>query len=215
VFIELVDSLRCLGAHEDTWLVAAVTRMDGRHIIEGTLGCPICRREFPVRDGIGWFTEAGPSPTVRLTQRPGPADDDRVTRAAALLGLTDGGGIVCLDPSWAGCADALTELGPAHIVLLNARPSDSSPQEVSGLAVDDRLPFAAGGVRAVALGHGAATAPLLASAAAVLRNRGRLVAPAATSVPDGVHELARDTLDWVAERTAVASPPVPLRSARR
>src|SRR5688572_21529781 len=109
--------------------------MDGRHIIEGTLGCPICRREFPVRDGIGWFTEASQSIPGRLTQAADAADDERVTRAAALLGLTDGGGIVCLDASWADCAEALAELGPAHIVLLNARPGDSSPEEVSALAV--------------------------------------------------------------------------------
>jgi hypothetical protein len=34
-------------------------------------------------------------------------------------------------------------------------------------------------------------------------------------VPDDVKVLARDDTDWVAERIAVASPPVTLRSSRR
>src|SRR5687768_2022845 len=133
MFIELVDSLRCLGAHEDTWLVAAVTRMDGRHIIDGTLGCPLCRREYPIRDGVAWFVAAGPA-APGLT-RASPASDDRVMRAAALLGLTDGGGIVALGGSWADCADGIAELGPAHVVLLNRTPSATAEQTVSSLVV--------------------------------------------------------------------------------
>ncbi len=54
--IELVDTLRCPHPHEDTWLVASVTRFDGREVVEGTLGCPACRRQFPVRGGEVDFT---------------------------------------------------------------------------------------------------------------------------------------------------------------
>ena len=212
MFIELVDSLRCLSAHEDTWLVAAVTRMDGRHIIDGTLGCPLCRREYPIRDGVAWFV--APGATAPGLTRSSPAPDDRVVRAAALLGLTDAGGIVALGGSWADCADGVAELGPAHVVLLNRTPSATAEQIVSSVVVGDRLPFAAASVRAVALDDDLAGATL-DSAAAVLRGRGRLVAPASATVPHGVTEMARDAQDWVAERDAVASPPVALRSARR
>jgi hypothetical protein len=101
------------------------------------------------------------------------------------------------------------------VVLLNAEPSTSSPQEVSALAVDDRLPFAMGALRAVALDREVATGLLLESSRDALRSRGRLVAPADLIAPDGVTVLARDTHDWVAEREVVASPPVTLRSVRR
>lgn len=212
MFIELVDSLRCLSAHEDTWLVAAVTRMDGRHIIDGTLGCPLCRREYPIRDGVAWFVT--PGATAPGLTRSSPAPDDRVVRAAALLGLTDAGGIVALSGSWADCADGVAELGPAHVVLLNRTPSATAEQIVSSVVVGDRLPFAAASVRAVALDDDLA-GTTLDSAASVLRGRGRLVAPASATVPDGVTEMARDAQDWVAERDAVASPPVMLRSSRR
>jgi hypothetical protein len=209
--IELVDALRCLTPHEDSWLVAAVSRMDGRHIVDGVLGCPVCRREYPVRHGVGWFADDGavPAPLSATT------DADRVERAAALLGLTDPGGIVVVGGAWTDCADALAEMGAAHVVVLDAAPSPSSPQGTSALRIADRLPLAAGGVRAIALGAGVARSPLLESAAAALRPRGRLVGPADAAVPEGVVELARDAADWVAERGIVVSPPVTLRVQRR
>ena len=217
MFIELVDSLRCLVAHEETWLVAAVVRMDGRHIVEGTLGCPVCRREYPIRDGVAWFSDRPPQAALRssLTMSSGPGDEALVTRAAALLGLSDPGGIVVLGGSWARFADVAAELGAAHVVVLGAPASDASPQEVSSIVVDDRLPFAPGTLRAVALGGEVSTPTLLASAADALRSRGRLIAPADASVPDRIDVLARDAADWVGERGVVASPPVALRSARR
>jgi uncharacterized protein YbaR (Trm112 family) len=215
VFIELVDSLRCLEPHEETWLVAAVDRRDGRHIMHGTLACPICRRAYPIRDGIGWFAPEPADATPHLTIPRGDADDDRFTRAAALLGLVDAGGIVVLGGPWTDVADSLPALGISHVVVLNAHTTPESPQEVSALVVENQLPFRQTAVRACALGGGTATGALLASAATVLRSRGRLVAPVSARVPTAITELARDEADWVGERAVVASPPIPLRSARR
>jgi uncharacterized protein YbaR (Trm112 family) len=216
MFIELVDFLRCLSPHEDTWLVAAVMRMDGRHIVEGTLGCPVCRRAYPIANGVAWFTdrEPGGADLERLTTA-GPAVDEQITRAAALLGLTEPGGLIVLGGSWARFADAAAELGAAHVVVLNAQASESSPQEVSALVVETKLPFSSGSLRAAALGSELAAPRLLTAAAQALRSRGRLVAPAHAPVPENVEVLARDDTDWVAERTVVASPPVTLRPSRR
>lgn len=216
MYIELVDSLRCLEPHEETWLVAAVTRMDGRHIVEGKLGCPVCRREYAVRAGVGWFSQRQPGAVEPSLTIAGVATDETaIMRAGALLGLGEAGGIVVLGGAWTGFADAVAGLGAAHAIVLNRQANDESPQEVSSLVVDDRLPFRTGALRAVALDAALATAPLLASAASALRSRGRLVAPADAPVPENVAVLARDATDWVGERVAVASPPVALRSARR
>jgi|SRR5690349_4763024 len=216
MYIELVDSLRCLEAHEETWLVAAVTRMDGRHIVEGKLGCPVCRREYAVRAGVGWFSARQPGATEpSLTTASGATDDAGIMRAGALLGLGEAGGIVVLGGAWTAFADPVAGLGAAHAIVLNVQASEASPQEVSSVVVDDRLPFRAGALRAVALDATLASTPLLASATSALRSRGRLVGPAAAPVPDGIAVLARDETDWVGERVAVASPPVALRSARR
>ncbi|HEX5073669.1 MAG TPA: hypothetical protein VFW03_10705 [Gemmatimonadaceae bacterium] len=216
MFIELVDSLRCLEPHEETWLVAAASRMDGRHLIEGVLGCPVCRREYAIRDGTAWFSARQPDAAVQdLTTLAVDADPAHVTRTAALLDLSQPGGIVVLGGSWAAHADAVAELGAAHVVVLNARASGSSVQEVSSIVVDSRLPFGLAALRGVAIDASAASPALLSSAAVSLRARGRLVAPSDAPVPGDVEVLARDDHVWVAERRAVASPPIALRSVRR
>lgn len=216
MYIELVDSLRCVEAHEETWLVAAVTRMDGRHIVDGTLGCPICRREYAVRGGVGWFSAGRPAETsASLTNPAPPADEDETIRAAALLGLTDAGGIVVLGGSWTRHADAVARLGASHVVVLNADATASSNQEVSSLVVDDVLPFGTATVRAIAVDGSLATPALLDSAVQKLRSRGRLVAPSSVNTSAGVTELARDETDWVGERTVATSAPISLRSVRR
>lgn len=212
MFIELVDSLRCLEPHDETWLVAAASRMDGRHLVDGVLGCPVCRRTYAVRDGTAWFSKHQPDTAVPgLTMPVADSDPVHVTRAAALLELSQPGGIVVLGGSWAVYADAVAELGVAHVVVLNARASAAGAQEVSSIVVEDRLPFGATALRGVAVDGSAASPALLSSTAWSLRSRGRLIAPADAAVPDGVEVLARDDRVWVAERTAVASPPVPLR----
>jgi hypothetical protein len=216
MFIELVDSLRCLEPHDETWLVAAASRMEGRHLIEGVLGCPVCRREYAVRDGTGWFSTRQPDAADQgLTTLVTDSDPAHLTRTAALLDLSQPGGIVVLGGSWAAHADAVAELGVAHVVVLNTRASESSVQEVSSIVVDDRLPFGSTALRGVAVDRGQASPGLLSSAASSLRSRGRLVAPSDAAVPGGVEVLARDDRVWVAERTVVASPPVTLRSVRR
>jgi len=215
MFIELADPLRRIEPHEDTWLVASVFRMDGRHIVEGVLGCPVCRRQYPIRNGIGWFAESPDAVATRVRTPAVAVSSDVVARAAALLGLSDAGGIIVLGGHWVDCAEALGELGPAHVVLVDATPAPESAEETSGLVVGDRLPFATGALRGVALSGDSARVSRVTSAAELLRPRGRLVAPTTAAVPEGVTELARDLDDWVAERTGTTSPPVPLRLTRR
>jgi hypothetical protein len=67
-------------------------------------------------------------------------------------------------------------------------------------------------VRGVTLDEGSLAA--LPGALVALRGRGRLVAPAAVSVPPDVTELARDARHWVGERQPPAGPPVRLVRAR-
>ena|SRR5689334_14854237 len=216
MFIELVDSLRCLEPHDETWLVAAASRMEGRHLVDGVMGCPLCRRTYAVRHGTAWFSKRQPDEADRdLTTLVADADPVHLTRAAALLDLSQPGGIVVLGGSWAAYADAVAGLGVAHVVVLNARASEASAQEVSSIMVDDRLPFGPAALRGVAVDGSAALPSLLSSTALLLRSRGRLVAPSDAAVPEGVEVLARDDRVWVAERTVVASPPVALRAGVR
>ena len=56
MFIELIDQLRCINPHEDTWLVASFKTVSNRFVLEGSLGCPACSAQYPIRDGIADFS---------------------------------------------------------------------------------------------------------------------------------------------------------------
>ncbi|MFN2563964.1 MAG: hypothetical protein ABR499_02980 [Gemmatimonadaceae bacterium] len=202
MFIELVDDLRCPRAHEETWLVAAAERTEGRDIIEGTLGCPICRAEYPIRAGVVWFAPAARA-EAPATAAPAHHDDPELAmRLAALLDLSDAQGFALLAGTWASCAQPLRDLVPTHLVVLNPRPLGDVSVGISVLEIPGSIPLADATCRGVALDEAHADAAHLAAAVRVLRPGGRLVAPASTPTPSGVAELARDERVWVAEREA-------------
>src|SRR5512144_1697663 len=96
MFIELVDALRCPVPHEESWLVAASTRMAFRHIVEGTLGCPVCKAQYAVHRGVVDFRRATHAP---LPPDAAP-DEAQATRLAAFLDLTDHTGFALLLGGW-------------------------------------------------------------------------------------------------------------------
>lgn len=208
MFIELVDALRCVVPHEDTWLVAAVSEFRGRHMARGSLGCPVCRRQYVVENGEVVMDGA------RVPTTPaGPPDAEALVRARALLHLAEPGGVVALAGSAAPLAQVLEEEVQVAFVLLNPVGALLEPG-VSTMWVGDRVPFAPGSLRAAMIGDGAWSAAFVASVAAAVKPGGRLVGPAATPLPPDVVELARDAHQWVAERTRERlSAPVSLRRA--
>ena len=221
--IEIVDSLRCPSPHEETWLVASVTRFEGRDIVEGALGCPVCRRQFAVRHGEVDFT--GPEADAvdaggRARATPvgadlggAPPDEEELLRARALLALADGGGLVLLGGEHARMAAVFEDEAQVMPLLLNAPAwASGGVRPPSAIRIADGLPVAAGALRAAWLDE--ATASRAATVRAVvraLRTGGRLVAPVTAPLPDGARELARDAREWVAESSGAASAPVSLR----
>ena len=96
---------------------------------------------------------------------------------------------------------ALAALAPAAQFIVI-----SGGDEIEGAGVVLRgrasvLPLAKGCARGIALDDGADD--LLRSAVAALTPGGRLVAPAAAPLPEGMTLLARDDDQWVGERDAV------------
>lgn len=216
--LELVDSLRCPYPHEDIWLVASVTRLDGREMIEGWLGCPSCRRQFAVRNGEADFTAvegecaAGSTPSAAMSPDAGRPDEGAFLRARALLALSEPGGTILLGGVHARHAEAFEDEGRVMTLLLNAPPSArDAGRHPSALRARDALPVASGSLRAAWLDRETATPGILQGVARGLRPGGRLVAPADAPLPAGVRELARDAQEWVAEGEGGVSAPVALR----
>ena len=210
MFLELVDSLRCVKAHEDSWLVARADELDARHIVRGELGCPVCATRYPVRAGVVDFTVGAPRPSGQA------AEQGMALRAAALLGLTEPGGLVVLAGAWAACADELLGMvDGVQLLALDFAPGTESGGALSLARIADVLPLAAGCARGIALDLEHSTESLLGGAATALAPGGRLIAPALAPVPPMLRELARDERHWVAARnTENVSAPVRIAPRR-
>jgi uncharacterized protein YbaR (Trm112 family) len=208
MFIELVDALRCPNAHEESWLVASATRMEARHIVDGTLGCPVCATEYPIRQGVVDFRR-GPGQPIADSLA---VDDELPMRIAALLDLTDANGFVVLCGSWGAAANMLATVVELPIVLADPPESVTGAPGISVIRCDGPLPLAPGTARAMALD--AAGSERTASAIRATRTKGRVLADAALPLPAGVTELARDDRMWVGEREPAPSPLITLHVRR-
>lgn len=203
MFIPLVDTLRCPHAHEDTWLVASIERVDNRDIISGALGCPKCFAEFPIRDGVVQFDDAAPRPPYRAL-----SEEDAV-RIAAALDLTDARMTAALQGEWGVLAPVIAGMSPAQLLLVNPPDGIASGDAVS-IVRALRAPVARETMSAAAF-DASASDEMVASVAASVKPRGRLLGPASSPIPEHFTELVRDDEVWVAERDAGAtSAPVSL-----
>lgn len=207
MFIPLVDVLRCVKPHDDTWLVASIQRAEDRDIISGTLGCPVCFAEYPIRDGVVLFSEQTPTPAYVA-----PMEDDAM-RLAAALDLTDARMTAVLHGAWGAHAPLLRGISPVQLLLVNPPPGMSSGDGVS-IVRADHAPIAHGAVNAVAV-DADASAEMRASLRASLRAGGRMLGPVSMPVPEGLTELARDDEIWVAELPTGEATSRPVGISRR
>jgi hypothetical protein len=199
LFIELIDLLRCPNEHADSWMVAAFKRMDGRFVIDATLGCPICSASYSITNGVADLRAAheevaGP-PQQQLDMQPVDAD---ALRAAALLGLTRPGSLVVLTGEASRFSEAIRDMTEARVIAINPAFSVPDTERTAVVLADAGIPLAPLSVDAIMVDS--RTASLFASdSARVLRQGGRLVAPADTKLDPRMRELARDASELVAE----------------
>jgi hypothetical protein len=208
VFIPLVDLLRCVRPHEETWLVASIDRAEQRDIIDGTLGCPICLAEYPIRDGVVYFAADAEEPAPVA-----PRDDDAL-RLAAALDLVDARMVAVLHGGWGAHAPLVRGLSPAQLLLVNPPRGVMSGDGVS-IVVATTAPLAHAAVHAVAI-DSIADDGMIQSLCASLRGDGRMLGRLAMGIPADLRELARDGQVWVARRRPeeVTSRPVQLEKRR-
>ena len=202
MFIELIDLLRCPREHDDSWLVAAFTRMDQRFVIQGKLGCPVCGESYRIENGIADLrgSEAvGDTPDNRKHLEDALADrtsPDDVMRFAAMLGLTRPGSLVVMEGETAGLAVALSEMTEARVIALNPPGQLSESERVGVVLGDRRIPLAPASVDGIVLGSQTAS---FADSGRVLKPGGRFIAAAHTDIGPRFRELARDERHVVAE----------------
>ena len=213
MFIELVDALRCPEVHEESWLVLASRRLVARHVLEGTLGCPVCKAEYPIHDGAVDFTRGG----RQHVAAPEPSSTEQAMRLAAFLALDDALGFATLLGAWGSHALALRDLVECPILLVDPPADVEATPGLSILRTAGPLPLAPAATRGVAIDVGdlhGGHAGRVESAVRATKVKGRVVGPAELPLPAGVAELARDTRLWVGEREAPASPLVSLHVRR-
>jgi uncharacterized protein YbaR (Trm112 family) len=202
MYIEFIDLLRCPGAHEDSWLVAAVSRMDGRVVIEAKLGCPVCGAGYFVRDGVALFDGDSGGDAYQGIEAPGSEprnDPDRAVRVAAFLELTRPGALALLAGDWTQASEAVAELSGARIIALNSARVMRGSETVAEIHAMGRVPVAERSLDGAALDLSHTTPQMLNEAARLLRPRGRLIAAASAQLSPQFRELARDANHVVAE----------------
>jgi len=197
--LDVIPALRCPREHEESGLVLVADETRGRHVVTGVLGCPVCEAEYPIRAGVAYFVDAAASAA--------DARNDEIIRTAAMLGLTEQGGVVMLAGHWASTADAISEIAEALVLVVNPRTQADYGERVSVLFAN-QLPIAEHALRAAAIDEP------IADVASVLRPKGRLVATHSVPVPSDIAEIARDAEYWVGERREVV-PVLPLTRASR
>ena len=201
MFIELAGSLRCPGDHEQMPCIVASDEMDGRRVVRGVVGCPVCKAEHAILEGVVGFGEdpllgAG-SRSDDLTVEEMPSFD----AVRALLDLSGPGGYVALIGSGSRLVAELSECTPGvHFVGINAPPELCETDSLSLLQSPKMIPLKDKSVRGVLVGREYVRSSWMDEAGRILAAGGRLVAVVDELSASGVRQLVVGQGMWVGEK---------------
>jgi uncharacterized protein YbaR (Trm112 family) len=200
VFIELIDLLRCINAHEDTWLVASFQTVSNRFVLEASLGCPACSAQYPIHEGIADFSAGFAVASCEAERAVASHNrEEHATRAGAYLEATEPGATIALGGVWAYAAQELSAMAEVRVLALNAPAEVEESPGVGLLRVGSEIPVAAGSLLGVAL-DAWFPARILDSAVKAVRPGGRIVGPVTIPAPAELSVLAHDDSYWVAQK---------------
>ena len=175
----LTDRLTCPRCGPEFGLILLADRMEERRVVDGVLGCPNCRDQYPVGGGFGDLRpppREQPSPGLAGSPEPRPGDAEEATRLLALVGVAQGPGTIVLAGSPARHGRVFAErVEGIHVVGLdNDLGGWADVPGWSRLMAGSVIPLYSRSMRGVAvdgrLGRGA-----VAEAARVVAPRGRVV----------------------------------------
>lgn len=187
--ILVTDQLACPRCGPRFGLILLADQMVDRRVLEGSLACANCREHYPI---VGGFGDLRPPPRDPLGPDGPlhPEESDSATRLAALLGITEGPGLVLVvGPSARRVYPLAGRI--AGIELVAAHPEirdDPELEGVSRLAISRSLPFLTGSVRGAIL-EGSGGEALIPDAGRALVRGARLVY---LDPPRGVRDRLQD-----------------------
>lgn len=150
MFIELTDHLRCPAEHDEAFLVLLPEAMEGRSVVLGQLGCPVCGRTFRVEQGA---LNTGEAPGHGFSA-PDAATALGAPAIVALAGIHGPGGYFVLVGHPAGVWRDIATLNPGvGFVAVNPNAGVGDAPGVSILR-GGMIPLKANSMRGVVLGAG-------------------------------------------------------------
>ena len=192
MFIELTDHLRCLGDHDEAYLVLLPGSMTGRSVTSGHLGCPVC----------GWSTEFSGGEVDFGGGQPATGETTLTAEAvAAFLGLSGPGGYVALVGSATPLVQPLAALLPGVRLVTVNPPAGTTADEPASVLRAGQLPLKRSCLRGVVVGADVGADPVWVDAAvrAVLPGLRAVIEGPAREVP-GLEVLASGGGVWVGQR---------------
>ena len=193
MFIELTDHLRCPADHPEHFLVLLPSRMDGRRVLTGELGCPVCGTVVELTDGIADWGDSAPSIAgTGLTPE----------AVAAFLGLSGPGGFALLVGGVTTLAPALDRLIPGVRLVLVNPPAGTADSEEASVLRSAGVPIKSASMRGAVIGADVSGFPdrVAECVAAVLPGL-RIVGEGGAPPTAGLEVMARSTECWVGKRT--------------
>lgn len=206
--IELTEMLKCPEAHREEMLVLSTGEIKDRMVRSGLIGCPVCKKEYPISRGIVNFRRSaervakessGPRPAY---QPPSPLPSADASNLQALLELSGPGGYVVLIGAAVRQAVRLSALmSGIHFVGINPPPDMEEQPTLSLLYASEKVPLRTAIARGVVVGADLATSPWLVEAHRVLlRGRRFVVENEEPELPIGLVKLAAEHGLWVGEK---------------
>ena len=205
--IELTEMLRCPESHREDVMVLSTGEMLGRMVRFGIVGCPVCRKEFLIQNGIVDFTgsekrDAGSVGAAPKSPPASPIPPHAVADLQALLELSGPGGFVVLVGDAARHAVGLANvMAGIHFIGINAPADVQEMPALSLLRTKAIIPLRQAIARGVVVGSDVATSPWLVEAHRILLRGRRFVALHETpELPIGLEKLAAAKGLWVGEK---------------
>jgi uncharacterized protein YbaR (Trm112 family) len=146
MFIELTNHLRCPNDHQESYLVLLPDRMEGRSVLTGRLGCPVCGGTFELENGV-----------LDLGDAPDWAENGNslldAAAITALTGLHGPGGYLTLVGNVATMWREVAQLNPGVALVAVNPPSDVTYGAGISVLRAGRIPLRSGSMRGVVLGR--------------------------------------------------------------